>query len=430
MTRHLHTAVALDGVGWHPAAWREDADNARRLHEADYWLGLALQAERGQLDLLTFEDTFALQSEAYGRPSPRTDRVRGRLESVLLASRIAPLTSHIGIIPTVTTTHTEPFHVAKAIATLDYVSTGRAGVRLKVGAIRHEARLVGRREFPEFGADQFHAPGITEVMTEAFDEAADVAEVLRRLWDSWEDDAEIRDAATGRFIDRDKLHYVDFTGARFSVKGPLTVPRPPQGQPVVSVLAHETRPYQLGVRTSDLLYVTPRDAGHAKEIVGEVRGLEETEQRAERLGQPGHPAQPAKVLADVLVVLGDTESGARSRLDRLNALAGEPLTSDAAIHAGTAATLADLVQSWAEAGVDGVRFRPATHAADLPRIVEEVVPELQRRGLQRVGYPGYTLRESLGLPRPPSRYADPASPGNPATPTATTPNSIQQQEVS
>ena len=423
MTRHLHTAVALDGVGWHPAAWREDAQNARRLNEAGYWLELALQAERGHIDLLTFEDTFALQTETYGKATLRTDRVRGRLESVLLASRIAPLTSHIGLVPTVVTTHTEPFHVAKAIATLDYVSTGRAGVRLKVGAIRHEARLVGRREFPEFGIGQFHSPGVREVMVEAFDEAADVGEVVRRLWDSWEDDAEIRDVATGRFIDREKLHYVDFTGDHFSVKGPLTVPRPPQGQPIVSVLAHETTPYQLGVRQADLIYVTPQDSQHAAVIVAEVRGLEETEQRTE---------QPAKVIADVLVVLGDTEADARSRLDRLDASAGEPLTSDALVHVGTAATLSDLVERWAEAGVDGVRFRPATHATDLTRIVEEAVPELQRRGLQRVGYPGFTLRESLGLPRPASRYATTdqtatAERSTSAEQTTTTQHNVQQE---
>ncbi len=423
MTRHLHTAVALDGVGWHPAAWREDAGNARRLNEADYWLELALQAERGHIDLLTLEDTFALQTETYGKATLRTDRVRGRLESVLLASRIAPLTSHIGLVPTVVTTHTEPFHVAKAIATLDYVSAGRAGVRLKVGAIRHEARLVGRREFPEFGIGQIHSPGIREVMVEAFDEAADVGEVMRRLWDSWEDDAEIRDVATGRFIDREKLHYVDFTGDHFSVKGPLTVPRPPQGQPIVSVLAHETTPYQLGVRQADLIYVTPRDPRHAAAIVAEVRGLEETGQRNE---------QPAKVIADVLVVLGDTDADARSRLDRLDALAGETLTSDALVHVGTATTLADLVERWAEAGVDGVRFRPATHATDLTRIVEETVPELQRRGLQRVGYPGFTLRESLGLPRPASRYAatEPSASAQPAATERPTTQHNVQQEVS
>ena len=85
MTRHLHTALALDGVGWHPAAWRKDPEGARSLHEADYWLDLALQAERGQLDLLTIDDTLALQTETVGAGVPRTDRVRGRVDAVLLA---------------------------------------------------------------------------------------------------------------------------------------------------------------------------------------------------------------------------------------------------------------------------------------------------------------------------------------------------------
>lgn len=398
MTSHLHTAAALDGAGWHPAAWREDALNARRLHEADYWVGLARQTERGQLDFLTIEDTFALQTESRGPPAPRTDRVRGRLEAVLLASHIAPLTSHIGLIPTTVTTHTEPFHVAKAIATLDHVSTGRAGVRLKVGASRHEARLVGRRAIPGFGLGDLNDPRTREVVDDAFEEAADVSEVLHRLWDSWEDGAEIRDAATGRFIDRDKLHYVDFIGRRFSVKGPLTVPRPPQGQPIVSVLAHAPGPYRLGVLGSDLIYVTPKDVGHAAAVVGQVRAIE---------GMLGRTGPPARIIGDVLAVLGDTEADARSRVRHLDRLSGEPLTSDALIHAGTASTLADVVEGWAEAGIDGVRFRPATNAVDLTRLVEEVVPELQRRGLQRAGYPGSTLRESLGLPRPLSRYAAP-----------------------
>jgi len=396
MSRHLHTAVALDGVGWHPAAWRLDADNARRLHEADYWLELALQAEAGHLDLLTIDDTLALQSETYGDPVPRTDRVRGRLDSVLIASRIAPLTSAIGLVPTVVATHTEPFHVAKAIATLDFVSSGRAGVRLKVGPTRTEARLVGRREFPSFDLTDADDPEIKTIVLAAFQEAADVTEVLRRLWDSWEDDAEIRDAATGRFIDREKLHYVDFTGEWFSVKGPLTVPRSPQGQSIVSVLGHGTDPYRLGALGSDLIYVTPKDTQHAVGIVDEIRWIEESVHRL--------PPR-ARVLGDVVVVLGDTEQAAAARLSELDELAGEPLQSDALVFTGTPAQLADLVEAWADAGLNGIRFRPATNAVDLPRLVHDVVPELQRRGLQREGYLGRTLRENLGLSRPSSRYA-------------------------
>jgi alkanesulfonate monooxygenase SsuD/methylene tetrahydromethanopterin reductase-like flavin-dependent oxidoreductase (luciferase family) len=123
--------------------------------------------------------------------SSRADQVHGRLDAVLIVARAAPLTRHVGLMPTVIVTHTEPFHVSKAIATLDYV------------------------------------------------------EVLRRLWDSWEDDAEIRDTATGRFVDRGKLHYIKFAGDYFSVKGPSITPRPPQGQPVVAALGHAGLPYRL-----------------------------------------------------------------------------------------------------------------------------------------------------------------------------------------
>ncbi len=123
-----------------------------------------------------------------------------------------------------TVTHTEPFHVSKAIATLDHISHGRAGWQPRVSSTAPDAELFGRRGEP--GRD------------ELFDEAGDFVEVVRRLWDSWEDDAVIRDVATGRYVDRDRLHYVDFTGRYFSVKGPSITPRPPQGQPVVAVLAH------------------------------------------------------------------------------------------------------------------------------------------------------------------------------------------------
>ena len=115
--------------------------------------------------------------------------------------------------PTAIVTHTEPFHLSKAIATLDYVSTGRAGVRVQVVGPRREAAHFGRRQIPPLSAGPTcDDPDVQRLIAELFDEAADYVEVVRRLWDSWEDDAEIRDAATGRFIDRDKLHYIDFEG--------------------------------------------------------------------------------------------------------------------------------------------------------------------------------------------------------------------------
>ena len=121
----IHLAVALDGAGWHPAAWREADARPAELFEANYWADLVAQAEQGLLDFVTIEDSLGLQSDDPFAPDDRTDRVRGRLDAVLIAARIGPRTSGIGLVPTATVTQTEPFHVSKSIATLDYVSTGR-----------------------------------------------------------------------------------------------------------------------------------------------------------------------------------------------------------------------------------------------------------------------------------------------------------------
>jgi alkanesulfonate monooxygenase SsuD/methylene tetrahydromethanopterin reductase-like flavin-dependent oxidoreductase (luciferase family) len=394
--RHLHLAIALDGVGWHPAAWREDAANARRIADHRYWLEQVRTAQAGLIDFVTFEDRLVLQGEGYGPAEPRDDRLAGRVDAVLLAARVAPQTQHIGLVPTIVTAHTEPFHLAKAIATLDHVSGGRAGVRLNAGASAAEARLIGTREIPEFSLETLDDPDVAAAIGELFAEAGDYAEVLHRLWDSWEDDAEIRDVATGRFVDRRKLHHIDFAGRFFSVKGPSIVPRPPQGQPIVSVLGHGPGPYRLGAETSDVLYVTPQHADDAERVLDEVR---------EQEAQAGRSGDPLLVFADVLVVLDRDPARARARLDRLDELDGEPLRSDAHVFAGSPARLADLLEVWARAGGAGVRLRPAANAVDLPAITQELVPELQRRGRYRIAYESTTLRGLLGLPRPQSRYA-------------------------
>jgi alkanesulfonate monooxygenase SsuD/methylene tetrahydromethanopterin reductase-like flavin-dependent oxidoreductase (luciferase family) len=203
----VHLAAALD----------EGSVSAR------HYVELTQLAERAGLDFVTLDDTWGL-------------------DPVLVLARVAPTTSRIGLVPTVTTTHTEPFHVSKSIATLDHVSLGRAGWRVKVSTTRAEADLFGRK--PAAGLDELYR------------EAGEVVAVVRGLWDSWEDDAEIRDVATGRFIDRDKLHYVDYTGEFFSVKGPSIVPRSPQGQPIVAVsLAHG----QAAALDADIVFGRPED---------------------------------------------------------------------------------------------------------------------------------------------------------------------------
>jgi alkanesulfonate monooxygenase SsuD/methylene tetrahydromethanopterin reductase-like flavin-dependent oxidoreductase (luciferase family) len=403
----LHLAVALDGAGWHPAAWREPDAQPGRLLEAAYWVDLAQRAERGLLDFVTIEDGLDLQSDDHFGRDERTDRVRGRLDAVLIAARTAPRTRHIGFVPTAITTHTEPFHVAKAIATLDYVSTGRAGVRVQIAGRAGTAAHFGRRQIPPLSAGRLADPAVQGLIAEHFDEAADYVEVLRRLWDSWEDDAEIRDVATGRFIDRDKLHYIDFEGRWFSVRGPSITPRPPQGQPVVAALGHAAVPYRLIARSADVGFITPRDRASAARIVAEIRAEQ---------ARAGRGDQAVHVFGDLVVFLDDSAAAARDRRERLDELAqatgpdGAAFSSDAYVFAGTAAELADLLLDWRDAGLTGFRLRPAALPHDLAQVTTALVPELQRRGAFRAAYPAAgprpaTLRELLGLPRPANRYA-------------------------
>jgi alkanesulfonate monooxygenase SsuD/methylene tetrahydromethanopterin reductase-like flavin-dependent oxidoreductase (luciferase family) len=392
----LHLAVALDGAGWHPAAWREHDARPKELFTARYWADLVAEAERGLLDLVTFEDSLSLQSAHPFEPDERTDQVRGRLDAVLIAARIAPLTRHIGLVPTAVVTHTEPFHLSKAVATLDFVSTGRAGVRVKVSGRADEAAHVGRRPAPGLRIEDLDTPAGREVLEDLFGEAEDYVEVLRRLWDSWEDDAEIRDIATGRFVDRAKLHYIDFEGRRFSVRGPSITPRPPQGQPLVAALAHRGEPYRLVGRSADLAFVTPRDADDARAIVAEIRDAQ---------AAAGRSDEAVHVFGDLVVFLDDDPGAAADCRARLDARAGAPYTSDARIFAGTPAQLADLLQEWQRAGLTGFRLRPGALPYDLEQITRSLVPELQRRGIFRTAYEASTLRGLLGLPRPANRYA-------------------------
>ncbi|MEU7750364.1 LLM class flavin-dependent oxidoreductase [Micromonospora sp. NPDC049101] len=394
--KSLHLAVALDGLGWHPAAWRLSRAEATAPLTARYWNALAGEAERGALDLLTIEDSLDLQTSGPDGPDDRTDQLRGRLDAVQIAARLAPLTRHIGLIPTTSTTHTEPFHVSTAIATLDYVSGGRAGWRPRISARRAEAGHFGRRDIPPLDPARLDEPEVVRLVGDLIAEAGDAVEVVRRLWDSWQDDAVIRDVPTGRFVDRERLHYVDFTGRWFSVKGPSIVPRSPQGQPVVAALAHSSVPYAFAARHADVVFVTPTDPGHAAAIVAEVRAAEET---------VGRTDAPLRILADVVVLLDDSPTSAGQRRAHLDELYGAPFTSDAAIFAGTPGQLADLLAAWHRAGVDGFRLRPAVLPDDLIAITRALVPALRDRGLFRAGYPVGTLRDLLGLHRPVSRYA-------------------------
>ncbi|BAU94327.1 FMNH2-utilizing oxygenase [Corynebacterium suranareeae] len=182
-------------------------------------------------------------------------------DALLTASFISTQTHQIGLIPTVTTTHTEPFHIATATATLDYTGRARGGWQAVPSLTQADAKAIGRRDVAEPGP--------------AWNETEQVIDVVRKLWDSWEPDAEIRDARTGRFLDRNKLHYIDATltdsvGEPYTVKGPSIVPHPPQGNPPVFVVAADEQSRAVALHTADVILVPADDADSAVALVTEL----------------------------------------------------------------------------------------------------------------------------------------------------------------
>jgi alkanesulfonate monooxygenase SsuD/methylene tetrahydromethanopterin reductase-like flavin-dependent oxidoreductase (luciferase family) len=192
------------------------------------------------------------------------------------------------------------------------------------------------------------------------------------------------------------VHYIDFEGRWFSVKGPSITPRPPQGQPVVSVLAHVPLAFQLAVRSADVVFTTPTNAESARSIVDTLRTLEADVSRTER---------PLKIFADMVVFLDEDAARAARRKDRLDERDGRPFRSDAFVFVGTPSDLADLMVEWQVEGVEGFRLRPGAIPHDLEAITHELAGALHDRSAFRHHYEDATLRARLGLSRPANRYA-------------------------
>lgn len=362
-THALHLALEVDGDGAHPASWRHSGRppgavlGPRALRET------VADAQRAGFALATFADSPLPPSQ--GRDAS------GRLEAGTRAAYVAPLTDRIGLAPTLHATVTEPFHLATQLAALDHASHGWAG--WVVGAANSEAAHA------TIGAEPLAFDALHQ-------EVADVVETARALWDSWQDDAVIKDVATGRYLDADKVHHIDFTGARFTVKGPLITPRPPQGQ--ILVLASDALEIDA---LADVVLIGRPDP----EAIGT---------RASQAKREGAPL----AFAELEVVLDTDRASAAERLARLDAATPWPATT-ALRHVGSADALVDLLERLADV-VDGVRLHPAVLAVDLPILTAKVLPALDARGLLRIPRdPGATLRDALGLSRPANRFARAAS---------------------
>jgi alkanesulfonate monooxygenase SsuD/methylene tetrahydromethanopterin reductase-like flavin-dependent oxidoreductase (luciferase family) len=271
--------------------------------------------------------------------------------------------------------------VSTQIATIDHISRGRAGWLAQVTTRPDDARYVGPRAVAPPEA--------------AYDEAADHVDVVRRLWDSWEDGAEIRDVPTGRFLDRDRVHHIDFEGRWFSVKGPSITPRSPQGQPVVLAAAADPASFAFAARWADVVLVAPRDDDA---LVAARATLDAA------LAAAGRDPGEVRLLADVAVLLDEDASAAAERLARLDEADGAAWDPGVLLHAGTPVELAERLLAWRGLGADGARLLPAAVPHDLQAITGALVAALGARGEPPRPYAG-TLRDRLGLALPVNRYA-------------------------
>ncbi|MFC5948878.1 LLM class flavin-dependent oxidoreductase [Pseudonocardia lutea] len=349
MNRPLHLAVELDGEGAHPAAWRRASHAPAALLTPERVRALAQVAENAGLTLATFDDSLL--------PPGGVGPV-GRIGAVERAAFAAVHTSVLGLAPVVSTTYSEPFHVSSQLASLDFAATGRAAWLVAATDDPAAARALGRP--------------VVEGGTALRREARDAVLVARGLWDSWEDDAAVRDVVTGRYLDRDKLHHLDFVGETYSVKGPAIVPRPPQGQLVVLAPAG-----LLPEGLADVELVTGRSvAGFAG------AGLR---------------------FAELEIALDTRADTAAERLADLARHAPWP-AGPRLRYTGPPDGLVGLLEELAGV-VDGVRLRPAVLDEDLPELSARVLPALFRSGTAARPQPGASLRSTLGLPRPASRFA-------------------------
>lgn len=301
----------------------------------------------------------------------------GRTNALQRAAFAGPVTRTIAVVPEVDTVYTEPFHVSTQLASLDYVSGGRAGW-IATAAVSPEAAAAVGRSFVEGDA--------------LAQEAAASIEVSRRLWDSWEDDAVIRDVATGRYIDVDKLHYAefetpaDFAGTAYSVKGPSIIPRPLQGQlPVLAAVS---------LVGEGLVPVDAVDAVLVSAPTPELLAAEVRDARA-RLGSS------VAIIAELDVLLDSRGQAAASRVVTSH-------DSGIARFVGTAAVLTELLAPLLQEA-DGVRLHPAVLDVELEELSRLVLPELRRRGLLRAPIQDGTFRDVLGLAPAENRYSTTAA---------------------
>jgi FMN-dependent oxidoreductase (nitrilotriacetate monooxygenase family) len=440
MSRQLRLGLFIQETGHHIAGWRHPQAAANAARDFNQQIRLARLAEAACFDLLFIQDSSAMRG-ANDMDSLRRTARAVTWEPITALSALAMVTNHIGLIGTATTTYNQPYSLARQFASLDTISNGRAGWNLVTS--NNEAEALN------FSSDQ-HAGH-----ADRYARAAEFLEVMKGLWDSWEDDAFLDDKQSGECFDASKLHFLNHRGEHFSVRGPLTVARPPQGYPVLVQAGSSDTGKRLGASTADVIFTAQPTLEAAKAFYSEMKALAAeagrdpsqllimpglapvvgaTEEEAQARFQALQDLVPIEVgLATLATTLGEIDlsgydldgplpelpetNGPKSRRQLVIDMARRENLSirqlcqrvvGARGHltvVGTAVQIADVMQQWLEENaVDGFNIMPASLPGDLDDFTRLVVPELQRRSLFRTAYSGRTLHENLGLARPANQY--------------------------
>jgi alkanesulfonate monooxygenase len=439
----LRLGAFFNPTGHHVASWRHPQAQADAGINFKHYVEIARTAERGKFDMVFFADNVCVR-EAKMEALSRSAQYIANFEPITLISALAAVTNRIGLTCTASTSYNEPYHVARKFASLDHISGGRAGWNLVTSGMAAEAYNFNR------DAHYGHA--------ERYERANEFAEVVTALWDSWDDDAFMRDKESGRFFDPDKMHFLNHKGKHFQVRGPLNIPRPPQGRPVIVQAGTSDDGMDVAARFAEVIFSAHltmescqqyfreiktraadkfgRNPDHLKVMPGLSayvgRTEEEANEKFEYQNSLMHPAVAREILSTVLgnvdLTPYDFDGPLPDNLPMSNAsqstfkyvtelakkdnLTMRQIAQVVAgaraklVMVGTPKQLADRMEQWyVEEAADGFNIMPPYLPGALDEFVELVIPELQRRGLFRTEYQGRTLREHLGLPRPPSRYA-------------------------
>lgn len=437
MAKSLHLTAFMRPVSLHTGAWRYPGAYPDANFNFGHTKSFIQKLEAAKFDAFFMADHLAVLNmpvDALVRSHTVTS-----FEPFTLLSALASVTEKIGLAATASTTFDEPYHVARRFASLDHISNGRAAWNIVTTSNPDSAR--------NFGLDEHVAHG------DRYARAREFYDVVTGLWDSFADDAFIRDQESGIFFDATKMHVLDHKGDELSVRGPLNIARPVQGWPVI-VQAGQSEPgRQLAAETAELVFCSPRDIAAATALYADIKG---------RMSACGRQPAHLKILPAAMVVIGDTVEEARAKRAKLDSLVhydsaiaslsialghdasgfdpDAPLPEMPETNAsktgqaqairlareenltvrqlaqryggyaglafvGTPQTIADEMETWlGNAASDGFTIVFPYLPQGLDDVTQKLVPELQRRGVFRQDYEGSTLREHLGLPRPKNRF--------------------------